>query len=56
MDDKVYLRPGTHVGTRNTKAGVKYNVCDPKEQKKLQQHDFNNSQVNQTQTRIILID
>ena len=48
MDDKVYLHPGTHVVARNTKAGVKYNVCDPKEQKKLQQHDFNNSQVNQT--------
>ena len=29
MDDKVYLRPGTHVGARNTKAGVKYDVCDP---------------------------
>ena len=43
----MYLRPGTHVGERNTKAGVKYDVCDPKEQKKLQQHDFNNSQVNQ---------
>ena len=29
MDNKVYLRPGTHVVARNTKAGVKYDVCDP---------------------------
>ena len=29
MNDKVYLHPGTHVGERNTKAGVKYDVCDP---------------------------
>ena len=34
MDDKVYLHTGTHVGARNTKTGVKYDVCDPKEQKK----------------------
>ena len=48
MDDKLYLRSGTDVGTRNTKAGVIYNVCDPNEQKQLPQHDFNVPQVNQT--------
>ena len=48
MDDKAYLRPGTDVGARNTKAGVIYNVCNPNEQKQLPQHDFNVSQVNQT--------
>ena len=40
MDDKAYLRPGTDVGARNTKAGVIYDVCDPNEQKKLKQHDL----------------
>lgn len=48
MDDKAYLRPGTDVGARNTKAGVIHEVCDPNEKKKLQQHDFNNPEVNQT--------
>ena len=48
MDDKAYLRPGTDVGARNTKAGVIYNVCDPNEQKQLPKHDFNVPQVNQT--------
>ena len=48
MDDKAYLRPGTDVGARNTKASVIYDVCDPNEQKKLKQHDFNNPEVNQT--------
>ncbi|CAB4005466.1 RNA-directed DNA polymerase from transposon X-element [Paramuricea clavata] len=48
MDDKAYLRPGTDVGARNTKAGVIYNVCDPDEQKQLAQHDFNIPQVKQT--------
>ena len=47
MDDNAYLRPGTDVGPRNTKAGVIYNVCDPNEQKQLPQHDFNVPQVNQ---------
>ena len=48
MDDKAYLRPGTDVSARNTKAGVIYNVCDPDEQKQLPQHDFKIPQVNQT--------
>ena len=55
MDDKAYLRPGTDVGARNTKAGVIYDVCDPNEQKKLPQHDFNNPEVNQTPASFRLI-
>lgn len=55
MDDKAYLRPGTDVGARNTKAGVIYDVCDPNEQKKLKQHDFNNPEVNQTPASFRLI-
>lgn len=55
MDDKAYLRPGTDVGARNTKAGVIYDVCDPNEQKKLKQHDFNNPEVNKTPASFRLI-
>lgn len=55
MDDKAYLRPGTDVGARNTKAGVIYDVCNPNEQKKLKQHDFNNPEVNQTPASFRLI-
>lgn len=55
MDDKAYLRPGTDVGAINTKAGVIYDVCDPNEQKKLKQHDFNNPEVNQTPASFRLI-
>lgn len=55
MDDKAYLRPGTDVGARNTKAGVIYDVCDPNEPKKLKQHDFNNPEVNQTPASFRLI-
>lgn len=29
MDDKAYLRPGTDVGARDSKAGVVYDVVDP---------------------------
>ena len=54
MDDKAYLRPGTDVGARNTKAGVIYNVCDPDEQK-LPQHDFNIPQVKQTRASFCCI-
>ena len=55
MDEKAYLRPGTDVGARNTKAGVIYDVCDPNEQKKLKQHDFNTPEVNQTSASFRLI-
>lgn len=55
MDEKAYLRPGTDVGARNTKAGVIYDVCDPNEQKKLKQHDFNHPEVNQTPASFRLI-
>lgn len=55
MDDKAYLRPGTDVGARNTKAGVIYDVCDPNEAKQLPQHDFNIPQVNQTPASFRLI-
>ena len=48
MDDKAYLRPGTDVGFRDTKAGVIYDVCDPEKQRQLPQHDFNHPEVNQT--------
>ena len=48
MDDKAYLRPGTDVGVRDTKAGVIYDVCEPEKQKQLPQHDFNLAEVNQT--------
>ena len=48
MDDKAYLRPGTDVGARDTKAGVVYDVTDPIKRRKLPQHDFNQPQVNQT--------
>ena len=48
MDDKAYLRPGTDVGARDTKAGVVYDVVDPLKAGKLPQHDFNQAQVNQT--------
>jgi hypothetical protein len=33
MDDKAYLRPGTDVGARNTKAGVIYDVLIPMNRK-----------------------
>lgn len=55
MDDKTYLRPGTDVGARNTKAGVMYDVCDPNDQKKLPRQDFNNPEVNQTPASFRLI-
>ena len=55
MDDKAYLRPGTDVGAINTKASVIYDVCNPNEQKKLKQHDFNNPEVNQTPASFRLI-
>jgi len=48
MDDKAYLRPGTDVGVRDTKAGVIYDACEPEKQKQLPQHDFNQAEVNQT--------
>ena len=48
IDDKAYLRPGTDVGARDTKAGVVYDVADPNKRRKLPQHDFNQPQVNQT--------
>ena len=55
MDDKAYLRPGTDVGAINTKASVIYDVCNPNEQKKLKQHDFNTPEVNQTPASFRLI-
>lgn len=55
MDDKACLRPRTDVGARNKKAGAIYDVCDPNEQKKLPQHDFNNPEVNQTPASFRLI-
>ena len=48
MDDEAYLRPGKEVGVRDTKATVIYDVCQPEKQKQLQQHDFNQVEVNQT--------
>ena len=48
MDDKAYLRPGTDVGARDTKAGIVYDVADPLKARKLPQYDFNQAQVNQT--------
>ena len=48
MDDKAYLRPGTDVGARDSKAGVVYDVVDPAKRWELPQHDFNEPKVNQT--------
>ena len=48
MDDKAYLRPGTDVGARDSKAGVVYDVADPEKRRELPQHDFNKKKVNQT--------
>ena len=55
VEGEGWLRPATDVGTRNTKAGVIYDVCDPNEQKKLKQHDFNNPEVNQIPASFRLI-
>lgn len=48
MDDKAYLRPGTDVGSRDSKTGVVYDVVDPNKRRELPQHDFNEPKVNQT--------
>ena len=48
MDDKAYLRPGTDVGARDSKAGVVFDVVDPNKRRELPQHDFNEPKVNQT--------
>ena len=48
MDDKAYIRPGTDVGYRNTRAGVILGLSNEKKQKKLPQHDFPVANVYQT--------
>lgn len=48
MDDKAYLRPGTDVGSRDSKTSVVYDVVDPDKRRELPQHDFNEPKVNQT--------
>ena len=48
MNDKVYLRPGTDVGFRNTRAGKIYDVSDKEKSRKLPQHDFSTPEVHVT--------
>ncbi|CAC5384129.1 unnamed protein product [Mytilus coruscus] len=48
MDDKAYLRPGTDVGFRETKAGKIIDVTDQNRSRKLPQHDFAEPKVYQS--------
>ena len=48
MDDQAYLRPGTDVGSRDSKTSVVCDVVDPNKRLELPQHDFNEPKVNQT--------
>ena len=48
MDHKAYVRPGTDVGFRETKAGVIIQLSDEELQRKLPEHDFPVKEVCQT--------
>ena len=48
MDDKAYIRPGTDVRFRDTKAGVILGQKNEEKQRKLPQHDFAVTKVCQT--------
>ncbi|CAG2257868.1 unnamed protein product [Mytilus edulis] len=48
FDDKAYIRPGTDVGLRDTKAGKILTLTDESRQRKLPQHDFATPEVYQS--------
>ena len=48
MDDKAYIRPGTDVGFKDTKADVILQLTNEEQQCKLPQHDFVVTKVRQT--------